>query len=191
MTAARLGLPRLAHPAATPLGPGQRLRIGYVSSDFGNHPLSHLMASVFGLHDRSRIEVNALCRFRGLGLDPRTLYRIASVSGLHSWAGSRCVSVVFPGRVPVSAVHDTCLRGEYIYPLHFAMCLGLKAASPTRFSTASECDTPHIPREGVLLRAESTGRQRVAAAHRGGDGALPGRQPAQRGRDCRPDLGAP
>ena len=23
--------------------PGQRLKIGYVSSDFGNHPLSHLM----------------------------------------------------------------------------------------------------------------------------------------------------
>lgn len=36
---------------------GQRLRVGYVSSDFGNHPLSHLMGSVFGLHDRSRIEV--------------------------------------------------------------------------------------------------------------------------------------
>jgi len=34
-----------------------RLRIGYVSSDFGNHPLSHLMQSVFGLHDRSRFEV--------------------------------------------------------------------------------------------------------------------------------------
>ena len=36
---------------------GQRLRIGYVSGDFGNHPLSHLMASVFGGHDRSRLEV--------------------------------------------------------------------------------------------------------------------------------------
>lgn len=34
-----------------------RLRIGYVSSDFGNHPTSHLMQSIPGLHDRSKIEV--------------------------------------------------------------------------------------------------------------------------------------
>ena len=45
----------LPHPPATPLAPGERLRIAYVSSDFGNHPLSHLMASVFGLHDRSKV----------------------------------------------------------------------------------------------------------------------------------------
>lgn len=34
-----------------------RLRIGYVSSDFGNHPTSHLMQSVPGLHDRNKVEV--------------------------------------------------------------------------------------------------------------------------------------
>src|SRR5690606_27521247 len=34
-----------------------RIRIGYVSSDFGNHPVSHLMHSVFGLHDASKFEV--------------------------------------------------------------------------------------------------------------------------------------
>lgn len=37
--------------------PHQRLRVGYVSSDFGNHPLSHLMQSCFGLHDKSQFEV--------------------------------------------------------------------------------------------------------------------------------------
>uniref|UniRef100_A0A1B0GK11 protein O-GlcNAc transferase n=1 Tax=Lutzomyia longipalpis TaxID=7200 RepID=A0A1B0GK11_LUTLO len=36
---------------------GSRLRIGYVSSDFGNHPTSHLMQSIPGLHDRHRVEV--------------------------------------------------------------------------------------------------------------------------------------
>ncbi|XP_050090150.1 UDP-N-acetylglucosamine--peptide N-acetylglucosaminyltransferase 110 kDa subunit isoform X1 [Anopheles aquasalis] len=36
---------------------GGRLRIGYVSSDFGNHPTSHLMQSIPGLHDRSRVEI--------------------------------------------------------------------------------------------------------------------------------------
>ncbi|KAJ2859694.1 hypothetical protein GGH94_005967, partial [Coemansia aciculifera] len=33
------------------------LRIGYVSSDFTNHPLAHLMQSVFGMHDRRRFQV--------------------------------------------------------------------------------------------------------------------------------------
>ncbi|CAN0309999.1 unnamed protein product, partial [Ectocarpus fasciculatus] len=37
------------------------VRVGYVSSDLGNHPLSHLMQSVFGMHDRTRFEV----RLRG------------------------------------------------------------------------------------------------------------------------------
>lgn len=35
----------------------------YVSSDFGNHPLSHLMGSVFGLHNRDNIEVINLIQF--------------------------------------------------------------------------------------------------------------------------------
>ena len=47
--------PALPYPRA--LLPKGRLRIGYVSSDFGNHPLSHLMQSVWGLHDRSRFEI--------------------------------------------------------------------------------------------------------------------------------------
>lgn len=34
-----------------------RIRIGYVSSDFGNHPTSHLMQSVPGMHNRDRVEI--------------------------------------------------------------------------------------------------------------------------------------
>ncbi|KAL3286096.1 hypothetical protein HHI36_000608 [Cryptolaemus montrouzieri] len=45
------------HPYKFPIESGQRLRIGYVSSDFGNHPTSHLMQSVPGLHDRSNVEI--------------------------------------------------------------------------------------------------------------------------------------
>jgi len=54
LTARAVGQPAFAMP---PLARGQRLRVGYVSSDFGNHPLSHLMQSVFGMHDKSRFEV--------------------------------------------------------------------------------------------------------------------------------------
>jgi len=34
-----------------------RLRIGYVSSDFCNHPTSHLMQSIPGFHDRLKVEI--------------------------------------------------------------------------------------------------------------------------------------
>lgn len=37
-----------------------RLRIGYVSSDFGNHPTSHLMQSIPGRHNRDKVEVRPL-----------------------------------------------------------------------------------------------------------------------------------
>lgn len=46
-------LPPLVYPPPAP--PNPVLNIGYVSSDFNNHPLAHLMQSVFGLHDRSKV----------------------------------------------------------------------------------------------------------------------------------------
>lgn len=39
--------------------PKQKLVIGYLSADFKNHPVSHLMARVFELHDRDHFEINA------------------------------------------------------------------------------------------------------------------------------------
>uniref|UniRef100_A0A0D9VG28 Probable UDP-N-acetylglucosamine--peptide N-acetylglucosaminyltransferase SPINDLY n=1 Tax=Leersia perrieri TaxID=77586 RepID=A0A0D9VG28_9ORYZ len=60
LIASRFGLPPFVHPSPVPVkaeGKHCRLRVGYVSSDFGNHPLSHLMGSVFGMHDRDNIEV--------------------------------------------------------------------------------------------------------------------------------------
>ncbi|CAI0385297.1 unnamed protein product [Linum tenue] len=60
MVATRFALPPFNHPSPIPIKcdhGSERLRIGYVSSDFGNHPLSHLMGSVFGMHNRTNIEV--------------------------------------------------------------------------------------------------------------------------------------
>ena len=39
--------------------PGRRLRIGYVSSDLRDHAIGYLMAELFELHDRDRVEVFA------------------------------------------------------------------------------------------------------------------------------------
>ncbi|XP_019179993.1 PREDICTED: probable UDP-N-acetylglucosamine--peptide N-acetylglucosaminyltransferase SEC [Ipomoea nil] len=58
--ASRYSLPSFNHPPSLPIKGGSgnvRLRVGYVSSDFGNHPLSHLMGSVFGMHDKENVEV--------------------------------------------------------------------------------------------------------------------------------------
>lgn len=46
-------IPQTVYPPPRP--PAPSLRVGYVSSDFNNHPLAHLMQSVFGLHDISRV----------------------------------------------------------------------------------------------------------------------------------------
>ena len=46
-------LPATVSPPPAP--PSPFLKVGYVSSDFNNHPLAHLMQSVFGMHDRKRV----------------------------------------------------------------------------------------------------------------------------------------
>jgi tetratricopeptide (TPR) repeat protein len=45
-------LPRDVYPPPKP--PAPHLNIGYLSSDFNNHPLAHLMQSVFGFHNPKR-----------------------------------------------------------------------------------------------------------------------------------------
>lgn len=36
-----------------------KIRLGYVSWDFADHPLSHLLQSIFKMHDRSRFHIVA------------------------------------------------------------------------------------------------------------------------------------
>jgi predicted O-linked N-acetylglucosamine transferase (SPINDLY family) len=49
-------LPKQA-PAALPVTPPRRLRVGFVSSDFHQHATSFLLAQIFEMLDRSRFEV--------------------------------------------------------------------------------------------------------------------------------------
>ncbi|MDP6352307.1 MAG: tetratricopeptide repeat protein [Alphaproteobacteria bacterium] len=48
-------VPRLAARGA--IGRTRRLKIGYLSPDFGDHPISHVTRPIYGLHDRDRFEV--------------------------------------------------------------------------------------------------------------------------------------
>ncbi|CAD6900755.1 unnamed protein product [Tilletia controversa] len=54
-TLSQYWLPPHVYPPPAP--PSPRINVGYVSSDLNNHPLAHLMQSVFGFHDRSRFNV--------------------------------------------------------------------------------------------------------------------------------------
>ncbi|NJL58368.1 MAG: TIGR03032 family protein, partial [Desulfobacteraceae bacterium] len=55
-----------------PLERGQGcVTIGYVSGDFRNHPVGHLISAVFGKHDRSRFKVIAY----SFGRDDGSIYR--------------------------------------------------------------------------------------------------------------------
>lgn len=52
-------------PALAPVGSGQshahdRIRLAYVSADFGEHPVAYLAAGLYERHDRARFEVNAI-----------------------------------------------------------------------------------------------------------------------------------
>ncbi|KII94343.1 glycosyltransferase family 41 protein [Plicaturopsis crispa FD-325 SS-3] len=49
-------IPKHVYPPPTPIH--RRLNVGYVSSDLSNHPLAHLMQSVFRLHDRHSVKVH-------------------------------------------------------------------------------------------------------------------------------------
>ena len=56
VTSRARAIPRLA--AATPrLARGERLRVGYVSADFRDHPVGQLVAGLLERHDRSRFEI--------------------------------------------------------------------------------------------------------------------------------------
>uniref|UniRef100_A0A3B3WBN7 UDP-N-acetylglucosamine--peptide N-acetylglucosaminyltransferase 110 kDa subunit n=1 Tax=Poecilia mexicana TaxID=48701 RepID=A0A3B3WBN7_9TELE len=58
---------------------GGRLRIGYVSSDFGNHPTSHLMQSIPGMHNPEKFEVFCYA----LSPDDGTNFRVKVVAEAH------------------------------------------------------------------------------------------------------------
>ena len=52
-------------PSQKPIWQGEhyrhdRIRVAYVSADFREHPVSHLMAGLFECHDKSRFDVTAI-----------------------------------------------------------------------------------------------------------------------------------
>jgi len=54
-----------------PISSGDKIRVGYFSADFGEHPVSYLMAGVFETHDRSRFAISGFS-FSANEPDPMT-----------------------------------------------------------------------------------------------------------------------
>ncbi|MEP7206394.1 MAG: tetratricopeptide repeat protein [Casimicrobiaceae bacterium] len=73
---ARAMLPPVAAPVAVHPR-GKRLRLGYVSSDFREHPTGRLMAGLFEAHDRDAFEVHAFSYGRDDGSALRGRIRAA------------------------------------------------------------------------------------------------------------------
>lgn len=84
-----------------PIG-NEPIRIGYVSSDFTNHPLAHLMQSVFTLHSK-KIEVYCYA----LSPNDSSSYRATIESGAHkfldvsNWAIERIVEQIVADKIHV------------------------------------------------------------------------------------------
>jgi protein O-GlcNAc transferase len=69
-------IPVAPRPPRRPARKPEKIRIAYVSADFRNHPMAHLTAELFELHDRARFEVTGI----SFGPDDRSEIR-ARVAG--------------------------------------------------------------------------------------------------------------
>lgn len=71
--------------APIPVVDGARLRVGYLSADFHDHPTMHLAAGLFPRHDRSRFEVFAY----SYGPDDGSAYRTKLVESVEHFVDVR------------------------------------------------------------------------------------------------------
>lgn len=65
-----------------------RLRIGYLSRDFRNHPVGHVLANIFSLHDRARFEIHAF----SYGADDGSIYRAAIAAGVDHFVDAHAMT---------------------------------------------------------------------------------------------------
>ncbi|KAI5291351.1 hypothetical protein KEM54_005251 [Ascosphaera aggregata] len=79
-----------------PSPPDPYLNVGYVSSDFNNHPLAHLMQSVFGLHNPFRVKAFCYATTPGDGsIHRKQIEREAPVfRDVSSWSTDKLVQQI-------------------------------------------------------------------------------------------------
>jgi len=96
----RLASP-LAKPAPHPRASRHRLRLGYLSADFGRHPIGYLTRSMYGLHDREGFEVFG---YALAGDDGSDNFRVIA-SGCDRMIDTRSLSLEqFAGRIAADSI---------------------------------------------------------------------------------------
>ncbi|ORY71539.1 glycosyl transferase family 41-domain-containing protein [Pseudomassariella vexata] len=104
-------LPDSVYPPPPP--PKPHLNIGYVSSDFNNHPLAHLMQSVFGLHNPSRAK--AFCyatTASDKSIHRHQIEREAPVfRDVSSWSAERLVDQIIQDKIHILVNLNGYTRG--------------------------------------------------------------------------------
>jgi predicted O-linked N-acetylglucosamine transferase (SPINDLY family) len=94
----------LPKPARLPRAPQSRLRIGYLSADFGRHPVGYLTRSIYALHDRRRFQISGYAlsgsdgsdNFREIsaGCDAMIDVRLLSLEQLASRIASDAIDIL-------------------------------------------------------------------------------------------------
>jgi tetratricopeptide (TPR) repeat protein len=96
-----------------PAPPKPYLKVGYVSSDFNNHPLAHLMQSVFGLHNPKRAKAYCYATTASDGSEHRKqIEREAPVFyDASSWSAERLVNQIINDGIHVLVNLNGYTRG--------------------------------------------------------------------------------
>jgi protein O-GlcNAc transferase len=79
---------QLRFPHERRRGPRSKITLGYVSGDFRNHPLAHLVRGLFRAHDRNRFRVFAY----SYGPEDETRYRADIAAGVDQFVDLRNVN---------------------------------------------------------------------------------------------------
>jgi predicted O-linked N-acetylglucosamine transferase (SPINDLY family) len=98
------------HP---PAPPKPYLKVGYVSSDFNNHPLAHLMQSVFGLHNPGRVKAYCYATTASDGSEHRRQIEKESpvFYDASSWSAERLVNQIISDGIHVLVNLNGYTRG--------------------------------------------------------------------------------
>ena len=96
-----------------PPPPMPQLVVGYVSSDFNNHPLAHLMQSVFGFHDKKRVKAICYATTAGDGSLHRQQIERESPAfrDASSWSIDRLVNQIVDDKVHILVNLNGYTRG--------------------------------------------------------------------------------
>ncbi|KAI8995630.1 TPR-like protein [Trametes punicea] len=82
---------------------GGKINLGYISNDVNNHPLSHLMQSVFGMHDRTQFNVflYTTSPWDGTAYRPRIASTVEHCVDVSSWSLNTIIDHIMQNEIHI------------------------------------------------------------------------------------------